>query len=117
MSVELPESQPAAAANASPLVSAATNGAAWSLMKAPLCHMARWNRPLPAGDIIFAAVLVEPADWPPSVTLWDRRRMRQCCRAPSVTRLADPADRSCRTDALRHPTQDGRDNPEGRGGN
>src|SRR6516225_8165139 len=41
--------------------------------------------------------------------------MRQCCRAPSVTRLADPADHSCRTDALRRPTQDGRDNPEGRG--
>ena len=50
-----------------PRDSASGNGA--TVSKGPLSKMARWIRPELAGEITNAAVLVEPADWPPTVTL------------------------------------------------
>ena len=59
--------QPAASANLEPRCSANSRGA--TVRNGPLSKIARWNSPALAGDMTRAAVLVDPADWPPTVTL------------------------------------------------
>src|SRR5262245_16439335 len=61
--------QPAAAANALPLLNAVAADVNQRLAMGLLCVIALWNRPAAPGDIRFAVVSMAPADWPPSVTL------------------------------------------------